>query len=138
MDPDKVMEDPVDIEALLEALFLFGVGVGFSAIGCTPSAQGGIKGLQMIGVNLGVLNRRRGLRMPPARGLVFRPLAAALMGAGALVFNSNLNAFGQGPRGTPALAGADHCRTQLEQHLTITTFPIGNQREIPGGVDHVD
>ena len=81
MDPDKVMEDPVDIEALLEALFLFGVGVGFSAIGCTPSAQGGIKGLQMIGVNLGVLNRRRGLRMLPARGLVFRPLAAALMGA---------------------------------------------------------
>jgi hypothetical protein len=27
MDPDKVMEDPVDIEALLEAPFLFGVGV---------------------------------------------------------------------------------------------------------------
>jgi hypothetical protein len=26
MDPDKVMEDPVDIEALLEALFLFGIG----------------------------------------------------------------------------------------------------------------
>jgi hypothetical protein len=64
MDPDKVMEDPVDIKALLEALFLFGVGVGFSAIGCTPSAQGGIKGLQMIGVNLGVLNRRIGAREP--------------------------------------------------------------------------
>jgi hypothetical protein len=31
MDPGKVMEDPVDIEALLEMLFLFGVGVGFSA-----------------------------------------------------------------------------------------------------------
>jgi hypothetical protein len=44
MDPDKVMEDPVDIEALLEPFFLFGVGVGFSAIGCTPSAQGGIEG----------------------------------------------------------------------------------------------
>jgi hypothetical protein len=80
MNPDKVMEDPVDIEAWLQALFLFGVGVGFSAIGCTPSAQGGIKGLQMIGMDLGVLNRRRGLRMLPARGLVFRPLAAALMG----------------------------------------------------------
>jgi hypothetical protein len=25
MDPDKVMEYPVDIEALLEALFLFGL-----------------------------------------------------------------------------------------------------------------
>jgi hypothetical protein len=44
MKPDKVREDPVGIEALLEALFLFGVGVGFSAIGRTPSAQGGIKG----------------------------------------------------------------------------------------------
>src|SRR2546430_16484456 len=138
MNPDKVMEDPVDIEALLEALFLFGVGVGFSAIGCTASAQGGIKGLQMIGVNLGVLNRRRGLRMLPARGLAFRPLAAALMGVGGLVFNSNLNAVGQGLGGTSALAGADAFRTQIEQHLTITTFPIGNQREIPGGVDHVD
>ena len=81
MDPDKVMEDPVDIEALLETLFLFGIGIGFSAIGCTPSAQGSIKSLQMIGVNLGVLNCRRGVRMLPARGLVFRPLAAALMGA---------------------------------------------------------
>jgi hypothetical protein len=81
MEADKVMEDPVDIEALLEALFLFGVGIGFSAIGRTPSAQGGIEGLQMIGVNLGVLNHRRGLRMLPARGLVFRPLAAALRGA---------------------------------------------------------
>ena len=57
MNPDKVMEDAVDIEALLETLFLFSVGIGFSAIGCTPSAQGGIKGLQMTGVNLGVLNR---------------------------------------------------------------------------------
>jgi hypothetical protein len=57
MNPDKVMEDPVDIEALLEALFLFGICVGFSAIGRTSPAQGGIKGLQMIGVNLGVLNR---------------------------------------------------------------------------------
>ena len=81
MNPDKVMEDPVDIEALLETLFLFGIGIGFSAIGCTPSAQGGIKSLQMIGMDLGILNRRRGLRMLPARGLVFRPLAAALMGA---------------------------------------------------------
>jgi hypothetical protein len=45
MDPGKVMEDPVDIEALLKALFLFGVGVGFSAIGRTPPAQGGIEGL---------------------------------------------------------------------------------------------
>ena len=51
MNPDKVMEDPVDIEALLEPFFLFGVGIGFSAIGCTPSAQGGIKGLQMIGMD---------------------------------------------------------------------------------------
>jgi len=49
MDPDKVMEDPVDIEALLEPFFLFGVGVGFSAIGRTPPAQGGIEGFQMIG-----------------------------------------------------------------------------------------
>ena len=81
MDPNKVMEYPVDIEALLEPFFLFGVSIGFSAIGCTPSAQGGIKGLQMIGMDLGILNRRRGLRMLPARGLVFRPLAAALMGA---------------------------------------------------------
>ena len=81
MDPGKVMEDPVDIEALLETLFLFGVGVGFSAIGRTASAQGGIKGLQMIGVNLGVLNRRRGLGMLPARGLIVWPLATALMGA---------------------------------------------------------
>jgi hypothetical protein len=64
MDPDKVMEYLVDIEMLLEPFFLFGVGSGFSAIGCTASAQGGIEGLQMIGVNLGVLNRRRGLRMP--------------------------------------------------------------------------
>jgi hypothetical protein len=32
----------------------------------------------MIGMDLGVLNRRRGLRMLPARGLIFRPLAAAL------------------------------------------------------------
>ena len=81
MNPDKVMEDPVDIEALLEALFLFGVGIGFSAIGRTPPAQGGIEGFQMISMDLGVLNRRRGLRRLPARGLVFRPLAAALMGA---------------------------------------------------------
>jgi hypothetical protein len=44
MNPDKVMEDPVDIKALLEALFLFGVGIGFSAIGRTPPAQGGIEG----------------------------------------------------------------------------------------------
>ena len=68
MNPDKVMEDPIDIEALLEPFFLFGVSIGFSAIGCTASAQGGIKGLQMIGVNLGVLNRRRGLRMLPGKG----------------------------------------------------------------------
>ena len=68
MNPDKVMEDPVDIEALLEALFLFGVGSGFSAIGGTPSAQGDLKGLQMISVNLGVLNRRRGVRMLPDQG----------------------------------------------------------------------
>ena len=81
MDPDKVMEDPVDIKALLEALFLFGVGVGFSAIGRTPPAQGGIEGFQMIGMDLGVHNCRRGLRVLPARGLVFRPLAAMLMGA---------------------------------------------------------
>jgi hypothetical protein len=79
MNPDKVMEDPVDIEALLEALFLFGIGVGFSAIGRTPPAQGGIEGFQMIGMDLGVLNRRRGVRMLPARGLIFRPLAAALI-----------------------------------------------------------
>jgi hypothetical protein len=26
MDPDQVMEDPVDIETLLEPFFLFGVG----------------------------------------------------------------------------------------------------------------
>ena len=81
MDAGKVMEDPVDIEALLEALLLFGVGVGFSAIGRTPPAQGGIEGLQMIGVNRGVLNRRRGLGMLPARGLIFGPLAAALRSA---------------------------------------------------------
>jgi hypothetical protein len=73
MDAGKVMEDPVDIEALLEALFLFGVGVGFSAIGRTPPAQGGIEGFQMIGMDLSVLNRRRGLRMLPARGLILRP-----------------------------------------------------------------
>ena len=73
MDPDKIMDDPIDIEALLEPFFLFGIGSGFSAIGCTPSVQGGIKGLQTIGVNLGVLNLRRGLRMLPARGLVWRP-----------------------------------------------------------------
>jgi hypothetical protein len=35
MNPDKVMEDPVDIGALLEPFFLFGIGSGFSAIGCT-------------------------------------------------------------------------------------------------------
>jgi hypothetical protein len=58
---------------LLEPFFLFGVGSGFSAIGCTASAQGGIKGLQMIGMDLGVLNRRRGLRMLPARDLILRP-----------------------------------------------------------------
>ena len=81
MDPDKVMEDPVDIEALLEALFLFGVGVGFSAIGRTPPAQRGIEGFQMIGMDRGIFNRRRGLRMLPARGLIVWPLAAALMGA---------------------------------------------------------
>src|SRR3954465_14334152 len=81
MNPAKVMEDPVDIEALLEALFLFGIGVGFSAIGRTPPAQGGIEGFQMIGMDRGVFNRRRSLRMLPARGLIFRPLAAALMGA---------------------------------------------------------
>jgi hypothetical protein len=57
MGPDKVMEDSVDIEALLEPFFLFGVSIGFSAIGCTPSAQGGIKGPQMIGMDRGVLNR---------------------------------------------------------------------------------
>ena len=65
MDPDKVMEDPVDVEALLEALFLFGIGVGFSAIGRTPSAQGGIEGFQMISMDRGILNRRRGLRRAP-------------------------------------------------------------------------
>ena len=81
MDPDKVMEDPVDVEALLEALFLFGIGVGFSAIGRTPSAQGGIEGFQMISMDRGILNRQRGLRMLPARGLIVWPLAAALMGA---------------------------------------------------------
>ena len=81
MNPDKVMEDPVDIEALLEALFLFGIGVGFSAIGRTPPAQGGIEGFQMISMDLGILNRRRGLRMLPARGLIVWSLAAALMGA---------------------------------------------------------
>ena len=81
MNPDKVMEDPVDIEALLEALFLFGVGIGFSAIGGTPPAQGGIEGFQLIGMDLGVCNRRRGVGMLPARGLIFRPLAAALVGA---------------------------------------------------------
>ncbi len=78
MDPDKVMEDPVDIEALLEALFLFGVGIGFSAIGRTSPAQGGIEGFQMIGMDLGVFNRRRGLRMFPARGLIFRRLRPRL------------------------------------------------------------
>jgi hypothetical protein len=78
MDPDKVMEDPVDIEALLEPFFLFGVGIGFSAIGRTPSAQGGIEGFQMISMDLGVLNRRRGLRMLPARGLIFGPLGPRL------------------------------------------------------------
>jgi hypothetical protein len=67
MNPDKVMEDPVDIEALLEALFLFGIGSGFSAIGCTPSAQGGIKGLQMIGVNLGVLNSAKRFADAPGK-----------------------------------------------------------------------
>jgi hypothetical protein len=59
------MEDPVDIKALLEPFFLFGVGSGFSAIGRTPPAQGGIEGLQMIGMDLGILNRRRGVRMLP-------------------------------------------------------------------------
>ena len=81
MNPDKVMEYPVDIEALLEALFLFGVGVGFSAIGRTSPAQGGIEGFQMISMDRGVLNRRSGVRMLWARGLIFRPLATALRGA---------------------------------------------------------
>ncbi len=81
MDPDKVMEDPVDIEAWLQALFLFGVGVGFSALGRTPPAQGGIEGFQMMGMDGGVFNRRRGLRRLPTRGLIVWPLAAALMGA---------------------------------------------------------
>ena len=40
--------------------------------------------------------------------------------------------------GTPALAGAEQFRTKVEQHLTIATFPIGNQRQVPGGVDHLD
>src|ERR687896_1533230 len=52
--------------------------------------------------------------------------------------NSNLNAFGQGLGGTPALAGAEQFRTKVEQHLTIATFPIGNQRQVSGGVDHLD
>jgi hypothetical protein len=65
----------------LEPFFLFGVGIGFSAIGRTPPAQGGIEGFQMIGMDLGVFNRRSGLRMLPARGLIVWPLAAALMGA---------------------------------------------------------
>jgi hypothetical protein len=60
------------------------------------------------------------------------------MGAGALVFNSNLNAFGQGPGGTPALAGAEQFRTKIEQHLAIPAFTIGNQRQVSGGVDHLD
>jgi hypothetical protein len=81
MNPGKVMEDPVDIEALLETLFLFGVGSGFSAIGRTPPAQGGIEGFQMMGMDRSVLNRRRGLRMLPARGLIVWPLAAVLRGA---------------------------------------------------------
>jgi hypothetical protein len=63
---------------LLEALFLFGIGVGFSAIGRTPLAQGGIEGFQMIGMDLGILNRRRGLRMLPARGLDFAEVERAL------------------------------------------------------------
>src|ERR687892_403753 len=52
--------------------------------------------------------------------------------------NSNLNAFGQGLGGTPALAGAEQFRTQIEQHLAISAFAIGNQRQVPGGVDHLD
>ena len=76
--------------------------------------------------------------MLPARGLIVWPLAATLMDVGALVFNSNLNAFGQGLGGTFALAGADHFRTKIEQHLAIPTLAIGNQRQVPGSVDHVD
>jgi hypothetical protein len=81
MNPDKVREDPVAIEALLEPFFLFGVGSGFSAIGATPPAQGSIEGFQMMGMDRGVCNRCRGVWMLPARGLIVRPLAAALRGA---------------------------------------------------------
>ena len=73
------MEDPVDIEALLEPFFLFGVGVGFSAIGCTASAQGGIEGLQMIGVNLCGGNGLWGVGMFWIRRLIFRPFGPSLM-----------------------------------------------------------
>jgi hypothetical protein len=40
--------------------------------------------------------------------------------------------------GTPALAGAEQLRTKIEHHLTLPAFAIGNQRQVPGGVDHLD
>src|SRR5947208_4309314 len=68
---------------------------------------------------------------PPGEGFFIPP-------AMRVVANSNLNAFEQGPGGTPALAGADQLRTKLEQHWAISAFPIGNQRQVPAGVDHLD
>ena len=37
-----------------------------------------------------------------------------------------------------ALAGADPFRTKIEQHLALPAFAIGNQPQVPRGVDHLD
>jgi hypothetical protein len=96
MNPDKVMDDPIDIQTLLEPFLVFGVGIGFPPIGGTASSQGGIKGFQVIGMDLGVIQRLECLGMFPIRGLVFRPLSSPPMSLGALVFEAYSNAFGQG------------------------------------------
>jgi hypothetical protein len=138
MDPDKVMKDPKDIEAVLEAFFLFSIGIGFSPIGGTVSAQGGIKGFQVIGMDLGVLQGLRCQGMLPIRGLIGRPLSAASVGLVPLIFDAHFNTFRQGLGGTSALTVTQEFSANFKQYLTITSFTIGNQSQALSGFDHPD
>jgi hypothetical protein len=138
MNPDKIMDDPIDIQTLLEPFLVFGVGIGFPPIGGTASSQGGIKGFQVIGHGSGSYPASGVSRDVPDKGSGFRPLSSPPMSLGALVFEAYSNAFGQGFGGTPGLSRAEAFRANFKQYLPIGSFTIGNQSKVFCDIDHPD
>jgi hypothetical protein len=137
MHPDKIMHHPVDIQAFLESPRGFCVHIGSPPVGRTPASQRGVKGFQMVRVNLLRFKRLGCLRMLWIRSLIFRPFGPALMSLRPLILQPHFDPLAQRFLWPPSLASPSGFAAQLKQETPLASLAIGQQRQIAGVLDAV-